>query len=758
MKRSESQTLFYRTPAEYFNEALPLGNGKLGAMVYGKAEREQIGLNYDELWSGIPRACDDECITDALAQADAMLLEGKCAEAEAFLLEKVGKRDSEDYLPFGTLYLDFPRQSVTDYERALSLSEAVHRVSYRADGVLYERECFISAPDKVMVIRLRAEQKVMSFAASFTSPMRYRLSREGASLVFDGECFSYAQRERQNHNMPHYSEEEARRGIRYRGVLRAVSDGTVRVTEKRLTVENASEAILVFAAESSFNGFDKHPRLEGKEYRQTPHTLAENALKKGYEALLASHVADYKPLYDRTDFSLDFSETDMPTDERLQRMAQGGETDKGLFGLLFSYAKYLTIAASREGSEAMNLQGIWNHSAEPAWGSNYTTNINTQMNYFPTLTLGLFSCYEPLLRMVKELAKTGKETAKAMYGARGFTAHHNVDIWRKSTPATGKLRWSFFPQAAAWLVSTGYEYYRYTNHTEELKTDYFPIMEESAAFLLDLLRKTESGEYIVSPATSPENNYMANGAPISISHTTAMAMDITAELFDNLLDAAVRCQISSPVVEEVKNVRPHLLPPRVQANGELMEWYDERELQDPHHRHISHLYALYPAHLISPRKTPALADACVRALDARGDDGTGWSLAWKICCRARLGDGEHAQTLLKMQLRPVAGDVFACVMRGGIYPNFLDAHPPFQIDGNFGSAAGICEMLLQWDENAVYLLPALPEEWLKKGSFRGLCTPHGCVSCSWENGKITALDLSDLSPTVSVWTFGEKVR
>lgn len=761
MKHSSSEYLFYHAPAADWNAALPLGNGKIGAMLYGRAGTERIDLNYDELWTGFPRENSHAYIGDLLKNAAALSLDGKVAEAEALLTGKIGESDVEGYLPFGSLYFEIGHEEILDYERSLDLTEAVARVCYRACGAFYQREAFISFPDRALVIRFTAKGAPMRLKAYFSSPMRGKMSNEDGLLLFDGECIANSAATRGLKIKGRdffYSDRPEERGILYRGALGVKTDGKVRLKRDSLVVEEATEAVFFFSAESSFNGYDHHPFLDGKEYKTVPTRRVRELLKEEYDAVLKRHTADYAALYGKCGFSLQKEETDVPTDERLMRCTRSETLDASLVPLLFNYAKYLTLSASREGSEAMHLQGIWNPSIAPSWYSDYTTNINTQMNYFPTLAMGLSSCYQPLLRLVEGIARTGKKTAKEMYGARGFTAHHNVDLWRKTTPATGKLRWSFFPEASGWLVSAAYEYIRYTQDLEYLRTTLFPIIKEACLFYLDTMEKTPSGALVMAPATSPENDYMDGERPLMLSYTTAMANDIVAELFDNCLDAARRLDVTNDeIVLAVKEARPLILPPRIRSDGRLMEWYDERSLEDEHHRHISHLYALYPARLIAPRKNAALVTACRKSLDERGDDGTGWSLSWKLCCRARLGDAEKAERLLKMQLRLVAAGTEVAVWGGGTYPNLLDSHPPFQIDGNFGVAAGIIEMLVSCDKENIYLLPALPKSW-SKGSFYGIETPLGTVSCRWENGMLSEYSVSRCEDGVGVYFKNQKIK
>lgn len=453
------------------------------------------------------------------------------------------------------------------------------------------------------------------------------------------------------------------------------------------------------------------------------------------------HVADYKKYYDRVDIDLGCGKETVPTSRRLSEFVRNKSNDNALYSLLFNYGRYLTISASREGTQAMTLQGIWTYKMCSPWRSNYTTNINTEMNYWPTLMCSMPELNLPLISFITDLSQSGRETAEKYYGAGGFCVHHNVDLWRISTPSKGKAVWSFWPLAGAWLCRHLYEHYEYTLDTDFLKSTAVPIMEEAARFCLDMLVDDGNGSLIFAPSTSPEHQFLKDGKTCSVSKTTFMTMGIIRDLFGNILKAVEVLGISDEITEEIKKTEPLLLPFGIGSKGQLLEWYDDETTAEPHHRHVSHLYPLHPANLIDVEKTPELADAAVKTLELRGDGGTGWSLGWKINFWARLRRKDKVIKLIDNQLRCIKP---SSITRhgGGTYPNMLDAHPPFQIDGNFGATSGIAQALMQSYDNRILILPALPDKW-KNGHIHGL-TAKGSVrvDIDWENNRLTKLILT----------------
>ena len=736
-----SQT-YYTKPAENFNEAQPLGNGTIGAMLFGKTENEHIGLNHDTLWTGIPWHETREGNYDAYMKARTEVLTEKYADAHTTITEGFASRNNSDrYQPFGDLVITFPKGGeVENYARVLSLDDAVARVTYTQDGVSYTREMFCSYPDKLLAIRLTVDKPgTLSFKAHLKSPHKNSIIAGDGRVILDGECpLSYTPDE-----SPIYSSDPKQRGIRFAGELRVKTDGTVinpdlTHSSSAVCVENATEAVLFVSITSSY--IDPYHRPDG-EYRKPLTEILDKAEALGWDKLIARHLEDYHALYNQISLDLGSSgREELPTDERLARFEED-KNDCSLYTLLFDFGRYLTIAGSREGSLAMNLQGIWNEKLKPDWRCNYTLNINTEMNYWPTLMCGLESCYEPLLKFIENRVESGRKTAREMYHAPGFVMHHNSDIWAMTTPAMcGNACWGFWNGAAGWLCYHLYEYYAYTGNVDYLRKTAYPIMLEAAEFYLSQLIKQDDGRLSVCPSASPENTFItAEGQRSAVSKWTAMSDSIACSLFRNCLEAAKILGDNSTLLAQLDSALAEMKPYEIGTDGRIMEWNEEFVEREVTHRHLSHLWALHPARMITVRDKE-YATACRKSLETRGDRGTGWSLGWKINMWARLGDGNRAKQLLDMQLHLVSSDVETNRTTGGTYPNLFDAHPPFQIDGNFSMTSGILEMLASQipTENGeeLVLLPALPDGW-KNGSLRGMRLRGGQIlDMCWKDGKI----------------------
>ncbi len=747
--------IWYKQGARSWNEALPLGNGRLGAMVYGGALHEKLSLNEDTLWSGYPAYYRQPEAVEAYHTAQALVREGQFKEAEALLQEKFTNYWSQMYLALGDLNVNFLHgDTVTGYSRQLDLSTGMHRVEYEADGVQYVRETWISEPDQVLVMHIQADKTgAVSFDVTLDAALKAETEIGADRISFRGHAPRYAWvwgEGQDPEGKMVYGETEETKGMGFFAQVRVRTDGKIHQASGALQVQKAAEATLYFDARTSFNGWNRHPVTEGKACVEPCVADLDRAVEKDLGQLKEDHIRDHKALYDRVELDLGGGEEKyLPTDERLYAHENGGQ-DLALYALYFNFGRYLTIAASREGTEATNLQGIWNDSIRPMWNSNYTVNINTEMNYWPTLMIGLPECHEPLIRLVGELKESGTRTAKDYYGAPGFCAHHNTDLWRLTTPVgagtEGSCVYAFWPMSSGWFMRHIWEHYEYTQDTTYLRETAWPLLRACAEFYLSQLVKDKDGTWILSPSTSPENRFLLNGKRQAVARTTTMTQAIVQEVLMFTQKAARILGLSDEIARQAAEKLPELKPFGIGSDGRLLEWTPELPDSEPLHRHTSHLYPLHPGRLITPEGTPDLAEACRKVLIGRGDESTGWAMGWRINLWARLGDGDHALKLIDNQLRTVEGynpkkEALDGGLNyrngGGTYLNLFDAHPPFQIDGNYGAAAGICEMLLQTSpEGDLMVLPARPAAWVK-GSVKGLRARGGkIVDITWDEDRV----------------------